>query len=536
MTSQLLIVLLGGMALLLYGMQHTGDGLQRLAGARLRQILTHLTANRVAALLTGAGVTAVIQSSTATTVMLIGFVQAGLLTLHQAMGIILGADIGTTFTVQLLAFRIYDYSLLLVGVGFALTFLGRRRMWKDLGHAVLGFGLIFLGLKLMIEGMAPLRDKPLVAQALLAFAETPILGIAASAVFAALVASSAATIGLAIALASHGLLTLPGAVPLVLGANIGTCVTALTASLGSSTEARRVAFAHVSFKLLGVAVVLPVLGPFTQLAAASAADPARQIANAHTFFNVAISLLFLPFQAWAARLIVSAVPERPEEEQRFRTRYLSERFGDQPSLAIGQATREALRMADIVQSMLRDAATVFRTGSQELLEDVEKRDDQVDYLEREIKLYLTRLDRHTMTEDLARREIALLGFIGNLENIGDIIDKNLMELARKKLYQGRRFSEPGEAELMEFHGQVSKNLERAVVAFATYDRTLAKEVLDQRPVIRQSERELRQSHLDRLRAGLAESLETSEIHLDVLTNVKRINSHVTALVYPIVES
>ena len=300
MTSRLLIVLLGGMALLLYGMQHTGDGLQRLAGARLRQVLTHLTANRFTALLTGAAATALIQSSTATTIMVIGFVQAGLLTLYQAMGIILGADIGTTFTVQLLAFHIYDYALLFVGIGFAMTFLGKRRLLKDLGHAILGFGLIFLGLKLMIEGMEPLKDSAIVAQALLAFAETPLLGVAASAAFAALVASSAATIGLVIALASHGLLTLPSALPLVLGANIGTCVTALTASLGSSTEARRVAVAHVGFKLLGVAIVLPFLDPFVTLVAASSADPARQIANAHTFFNVAISLLFLPFQPLAA--------------------------------------------------------------------------------------------------------------------------------------------------------------------------------------------------------------------------------------------
>jgi len=534
-TSRVLITLFGGMALLLYGMQHTGDGLQRVAGARLRQVLTHLTANRLVALLTGAGATALIQSSTATTIMVIGFVQAGLLSLYQAMGIILGADIGTTFTVQLLAFHIYDYALLLVGIGFTLTFLAKRRLLRDLGHAVLGFGLIFLGLKLMIEGMEPLKDNAILSQALLAFAETPILGVAASAAFAALVASSAATIGLVIALAAHGLLTLPGALPLVLGANIGTCVTALTASLGSTTEARRVAVAHVSFKLLGVAIALPFLDPFVRLVASTAADPARQIANAHTLFNVGISLVFLPFQPLAARLIVAAVPDRPEEEKRFGTRYLDERFMEQPSLAIGQASREASRMADIVQAMLRDAALVFRTGSQELLEDVVRRDDQVDYLEREVKLYLTRLDRQTMTEDLARREIGLLGFIGNLENIGDIIDKNLMELARKKLYQGRRFSEPGEAELMEFHALVSKNFERAVVAFTASDRTLALEVLEQRPVVRQRERELRQSHIDRLRAGMAESVETSEIHLDVLTNLKRISSHVTALVYPIVE-
>jgi phosphate:Na+ symporter len=524
------------MALLLYGMQLAGEALQRAAGARLRQILTHLTANRISALLTGAGVTALIQSSTATTVMLIGFVQAGLLSLHQAMGIILGADVGTTLTVQLLAFKIYDSALLLVGLGFSVLFVARRRLVKDLGQAGLGFGLIFLGLKLMIEGMEPLRANALVAQVLLTFAENPILGVTVAAAFSALVHSSAATIGLALALSGHGLLPLAGAVPLVLGANIGTCATALAASLGSTTEAKRVAVAHIGFKLLGAAIVLPFLDPFVAFTAASAADPARQIANAHTLFNVGISLLFLPFQGPAARLITALVPDRPEEEARFRTRYLDERFADQPSLAIGQASREALRMADIVQGMFRDAAGVFRGGSQELLEDVERRDDQVDYLEREIKLYLTRLDKQTMTEDLSRREIALLGFIGNLENIGDIIDKNLMELARKKLYQGRRFSEPGEAELMDFHGQIGKNLERALVAFATGDRSLAREVLDNRAVIRQRERELRQSHLDRLRAGLAESVETSEIHLDVLTNLKRINSHITAVAYPIIES
>ncbi|MBI4012871.1 MAG: Na/Pi cotransporter family protein [Candidatus Rokubacteria bacterium] len=535
MTSQLLLILFGGMALLLYGMQLTGEGLQRAAGARLRQILTHLTANRFAAALTGAGVTALIQSSTATTVMLIGFVQAGLLTLHQAMGIILGADIGTTFTVQLLAFKVYDYAPLMVGLGFSILFFAKRRLFKDLGQALLGFGLIFLGLKLMIDGMEPLKGSPVVAQVLLAFAESPILGIAASAIFSAVVHSSAATIGLAIALASHGLLPLAGAVPLVLGANIGTCATALAASIGSTSEAKRVAVAHIGFKLLGAAVVLPFLGPFVELTASSAGDLPRQIANAHTLFNVGISLLFLPFQGLAARLIMAGMPDRPEEDGRFRTRYLDDRFADQPSLAIGQATREALRMADIAQGMLRDAAAVFRTGSQELLEDVERRDDQLDYLEREIKLYLTRLGKQTMTEDLSRREIALLGFIGNMENIGDIIDKNLMELARKKFYQGCRFSEAGEAELMDFHAQVSKNLERAIVAFAAGDRGLAQEVLEQRAAIRQRERDLRQSHLDRLRAGLAESLETSEIHLDVLTNLKRVNSHITALVYPIVE-
>jgi phosphate:Na+ symporter len=321
----------------------------------------------------------------------------------------------------------------------------------------------------------------------------------------------------------------------VLGANIGTCAAALMASMGARPDAKRVAAAHIAFKVLGVLLIFPFIDPFTRWIATTAGDVGRQIANAHTVFNVGISALFLPFQNLATRLIVTLVPEEEEGDNPFKTRYLDERSLDQPALAIGQATREALRMADVVQGMLRDAMTVFRSDSQELLENVEQRDDQVDYLEREIKLFLTRLGRETMSADLSRRAVALLTFNGNLENIGDIVDKNLMELARKKLYQGRRFSGAGEAEVIEFHALVAKNLERAIAAFAANDRTLAQEVLDQRPVVRQRERELRESHLARLRAGLSESLETSEIHLDVLTNLKRISSHVTALVFPILE-
>jgi phosphate:Na+ symporter len=348
-------------------------------------------------------------------------------------------------------------------------------------------------------------------------------------------ASSAATIGLTLSLAHQGLLTLEGAVPVVLGANIGTCATALAASIRSSSDARRVAVAHIAFKVLGVALVIPFIDPLTELVAGTALAPARQIANVHTLFNVAISALFLPFAPLAARAIIALVPEEERADNPYKTRYLDDRYLDQPALAIGQATREALRMGDVAQVMLRDAMTVLRTDNQELLEDVERRDDQLDYLEREIKIFLSRLGRETMSSDLAQKEISLISFIGNLENIGDIIDKNLMELARKKLYHGRRFSDAGEAELIEFHALVSKNLERAIASFAANDRSLAQEVLDQRPVVRQRERELRESHLSRLRRGLAESLETSEIHLDVLTNLKRISSHITALVFPILE-
>jgi phosphate:Na+ symporter len=530
-----LLSLFGGLALLLYGMRLSGDGLQRAAGAHLRQLLTATTRSGLAAMGAGALVTALIQSSSATTLMLVGFVNAGLMTFRQSLGVILGADIGTTVTVQILALRVPGLALFLVGMGFAINFLARRSTPRSLGQVILGFGLLFLGMQVIIDGMEPVAHHRLTRQVLMALADHRVLGLLIGAALSAGMASSAATIGLAISLAHQGALDLAQALPIVLGANIGTCAVALTASWRSTAEARRVAVAHIAFKVLGVALVYPFVEPLAALVARTAFDPARQIANAHTLFNVAMSAVFLPAAPLAARLIAALVPEEERGDNPFKTRYLDDRYLDQPALAIGQATREALRMGDVAQSMLRDAMTVLRTDRLELLEEVERRDDQLDYLEREIKLFLSRLGREIMSPDLARKEIALITFIGNLENIGDIIDKNLMELARKKLYQGRRFSGAGEAELIEFHAVIAKNLERAIAGFAANDRTLAQEVLDQRPMVRQRERELRESHLHRLRRGLPESLETSEIHLDVLTNLKRISSHITQLVLPILE-
>src|SRR6185369_11590146 len=477
----LLLALFGGTALLLYGIRLSGDSMQRALGGRLRQLLTVMSRSRLNAVLSGALVTAILQSSAATTLMLIGFVSAGLMTFRQTLGVILGADIGTTLTVQLIAFRITDYALLLVGIGFLITFVARRSTPKDVGQAILGLGLVFLGLKLILDGAAPLKANPLALELLQVATNTPIIAVLAAAFFSALVTSSAATIGLALALASQELIGLPGAVAIVLGANVGTCATALASSIGATAEAKRVAVAHIAFKLLGVALVFPFIGPFSALVAATASDPARQVANAHTFFNLGISLVFLPFTPLAARVIEALVPDDQREDTPFRTKYLDERALDQPSLALGQAHREALRMADVTQAMLRDALAAFRSDNLAMIENIEKRDDQVDFLEREIKLFLARLGREAMGPELSRKEIGMISFIGNLENIGDIIDKNLMELARKKYYQGRRFSEAGWAEIQDFHALVSKNLERAIAAFAANDQALAQEVLDQRP-------------------------------------------------------
>jgi phosphate:Na+ symporter len=326
-----LLALFGGMALLLYGIQLTGDSLQRAAGGKLRGLLTGLARNRFTAVFSGAAVTALVQSSSATTVMLIGFVSAGLMTFRQTLGIILGADIGTTLTVQLIAFKLTDYAVLLVGIGFSVMFLAQRRVIKDVGSALLGFGLMFLGLKLILEGAVPIKTNPLATQVIASVADSPVLAVIVAAGFSALVHSSAATIGLALALATEGLLSLPGAVSIVIGANVGTCATALMAAVGSSAEAKRVALAHIAFKVLGAALALPLIGPFTDFVADTASGAARQIANAHTFFNIGVSLIFLPFMPFAARAIEALVPADEVGENPFKTRYLDVRSLDHRS-------------------------------------------------------------------------------------------------------------------------------------------------------------------------------------------------------------
>jgi phosphate:Na+ symporter len=533
--ERVLLELAGGVSLLRYGLHLAGEGLQALAGARLRYALASLTRNRVTGLGAGALITAILQSSSATTVMLVGFTGSGLLTLRQAVAVLLGADVGTTATVQLLAFPVTDYALGVIVIGFLLFFFSRRQRTKTLGTAVLGFGLIFLGLRLIASGAEPLLGVPMVGQAFIALGDHPVLGIAISAALTAMLHSSAATIGIALGLSAQGLLTLHGALPIILGANIGTCAPALISSLGGVPEAKRVALAHALFKVSGVVLVYPVLPLFERWVEMSASSLTHQIANAHTLFNLGLAVVFLPFTVPFAAFVARLVKERPRADEWARPKYLDPHVLDVPSLALSQATRETLRMADLVHEMVRDTIKAFADGDQELVESIERKEDWVDALNREIKLYITKLSEKSLTKEQLDREMVLLAVINDLENIGDIVDKNLMELAKKKLYKDLRFSDNGVREMIELHALVEKNFERVIAAFASQDAEVAKQVIEEKARISHKERQLKQAHIHRLHAGLPESIETSAIHLDVLTNLKRINSHVTNIAYPLVD-
>lgn len=537
MSTVSLITVLGAVALLLYGLEVARTGLQSVAGARLRPLIGHVTRNRWRGLASGVAVTALTQSSAATTVMLVGFTSAGLLNLSQAAAVILGADVGSTITVQLIALNIQEYALAIVALGFALSYFGRDRRAQGIGSSILGFGFIFFSLKLVSEATEPLRTADWFQAMLAATAAKPLVALAAAALLAAVLQSGAATIGLLLVLAQHGQLAVDAAVPLVLGANIGASATPLLASVGGSLEARRVAIAHLLFKLLGAAAALPLLGPFADLVAATTGSSARQIANAHTLFNVALAAALLPFTPQLARLVERLVPDRaPPGRMPWHTRYLDAAALESPPLALALATREAARMGDVAYEMYRDTVRVFVANNQELLEDVERRDDWLDHLNREIKLYLTKLSSHAMTEELSGREMALVGVIADLENIGDVIQKNLLELAKKKIYKGLRFSDQGLREIVELHGEIGKNFEMALSAFASADPDLAQQVVHYKSNISQRERELRAKHIQRLHQGLPESIETSAIHLDALSNLVRINHHVTGIAHAVIEA
>ena len=525
-----LISIVGAVALLLYGMSTIGEALQRVAGQRLRHLLSTLGENRLGAVATGIVVTVAMQSSGATTLLVVGFARAGLMELRETIGLILGADIGTTVTVQLLAFHIYDYALLLVAVGAALLLSSRRQGPRDVGQAILGFGLVFLALRIIIDSMAPAENDPLTRELFASLGDAPLLAVLIAAIFAAVTTSSAATIGIVLVLAADGILPIRAAVPLVLGANVGTAVPAFISGFGGSTEARRVAVVHILVKSIGAALFLPFTGQIAELMAFTGGDAARQVANFHTIFNVALTIVFLPLTDSLARLVRWMVPARPAETG-FKARYLDDYVLESPPLALGEATREVLRMADIVQEMVRDALAVLRDNDEALIEQIEQREDRVDFLEEAIKAYLTRLSQHSLTEEQSRREVGLLYVIGELEHIGDIVDKSLVPFAQQKMHAGLTFSANGMAEMEDFHRRVTENLRTVVTSIATGDQELARQVLSEKAGINKMERELRQAHIQRLHAGTRESVETSSIHIDVLNDLKRINSHATNMAY-----
>lgn len=536
MIARVLATFLGAVAILLYGLQLAGNGLQEIAGARLRALIASVTRNRFIGAGVGALLTAIIQSSSATTVILVGLTSAGMIQLSQTIPIILGADIGTTLTVQLIALQIQKLAPFMIASGFFLHFIAKKKRLKSIGLALLGFGFIFLALDMMSEAMKPIQSYPWIKELLKSVEGQPLFAIFIAAMLTAFFHSSAATLGIALAMGAQGLITLKAALPIILGANIGSCAAAWIASLGAPVEAKRVAVAHVLFKIFGVLLIFPFLSPFESWIAETASTVPRQIANAHTFFNLGLASIFLPLSVPFAKGVTWLVKAPPPEKDPFKPKYLDPKLLDSPSFALEQATQEALRMADIVQGMFDDVLDVLIKNNQERLEEIENREAIIDHLHRETKLYITRLSQNALTSEQSAREVAVLGLINNLENIGDIIDINLIDLARKKINTGVRFSDAGIQELSDFHRTISHDFALANFAFKTQNLETAERIIKEKGEIHQRERALRAAHIHRLHLGISETIESSAIHLDILTNLKRIKSHITSIAHTLIEN
>jgi phosphate:Na+ symporter len=525
--------LLGGLALFLFGMVQATKGLERAAGHRLRLVLSRLTGHRLIGWLVGIVVTALLQSSSATTVMLVSFANAGLMSLGQTLAIILGADVGTTITVQVIAFNLKEYSLLLVFAGFLLKSL-RRRHWQGLGRILMGFGLIFYGMALMGRAMDPLRDLPFFREMLLTGAERPALVLLLATLFTALIQSSAATIGIALTFAFQGLIDLTTAIAVILGANIGTCMTAYLASLGTRREAQRVAYAHILFKATTALMVLPLLGPFTRLVAATASDLPRQIANAHTIFNVSAALLFLPLLGPVERRLRAWLPDRAREKGVWTPKYIDEQILESPTLALAQVTREISRMGDTVLLMLRLGLRALLERNDELRGRVRQLDDKVDMLDEALRRYLTRLSRGELTDDQAAKVASLLYLVHHLETIGDLVSKQLMHYAHRIQEQDLRFSETGTRQWRSFYERNVALLEKALAAFAINDRQMAAEVVEAKEEMSRLARTLHFQHLERLGKGIPESEETSELHIHIIADLRRVLSNTVSIAAAVV--
>ena len=528
--------LFGGLALFLFGMEQMADALKAVAGNRMKMILAKLTSNRFMGAITGAFVTAVIQSSSVTTVLVVGFITAGLMSMAQSVGVIMGANIGTTITAQIVAFKVTKAALLMIGVGFSMLFTSKHERTRQYGAMLMGLGLVFFGMSVMSDAMKPLRTfQPFLD--LMIHMENPLIGILIAAVFTGLIQSSSATTGIVIVMASQGFITLPAGIALAFGANIGTCVTAMLASIGKPREAVRAATVHVLFNVAGVLIwfmFIPQLAYLVTWLSPShpeltgvdrlGAETPRQIANAHTIFNVANTLIFIGFSTQFARLVERLIPDRPIEEEglMISAKYLEPELLSTPALALDRVRMEVLRMGDVVKVMLDEIMPAILTGNKESLAAVRRMDDEVDILYAQILEYMGKISKGSLTEEQTQEFMNLMEALTDLENIGDTIETNLVELGLSRIEQSVSISAPTQHVLTGFHELLKRALSGAIQAVSQNNREIAQLVIDMKDEITSIANSAAAHQAARLVAAEPNRIPAYTIEIDIIEKQKRI--------------
>jgi len=508
---RMLGLLAGGLALFLFGLELMTGGLKAVAGASLEGALAKLTANRFVGLLSGAFVTAVLNSSTITTVLMVGFVSAGLMTLKQAVPMIMGANVGSTFTAQIMAFNVSALVPAMLAVGFLFHAFGTRQLFRQLGGIVLGLGLLFLGIEFMGNATHPLRTFEPFIKAMQEM-ENPLLGILAGAIFTAVVQSSAATLAVVIALASQGLMPLEAGIAVVLGANVGTCLTAMLASIGKSAEAVQVGVVHLLFNVLGVlfwVFFIPQLAdlvrhispsaPDLQGVARLAVETPRQIANAHTVFSVSSTLILIWFVGPLARLAQIIVPPRRQKTKSAdEPLYLDESSLTIPSVGLQRITLELARLGELVLAMVRRSFAVIVAGPLEDLQAVIDRCDEIDRLQYAILVYVGRLSEMKHSEEEGQRMVSLAQAADHLQSVSDIVKTNLVSLGQQRVAEGIDLKRLRDENTAQFAETVIQNLEQAIGTISQPNASEAEQVIEAKKVVEELAATARKNILDKL--------------------------------------
>lgn len=535
----LVVKLLGGLSLFLYGMDKMSESLKAVAGDKMKDILALLSNNRVMGILTGALVTAVIQSSSVTTVMLVGFVSAGLMSLTQTIGIIMGSNIGTTITAQIIAFKVTKFALLLVAVGFGMLFVSKKEKMNHYGYMIMGLGLIFFGMSVMSDAMKPLRSfQPFLE--LMTQMSNPVMGILVAAIFTALIQSSSATTGVVLVLAMQGLITLKAGIALSFGANIGTCVTAFLATIGKPREALRVSIVHMLFNVTGVIIFLPFIGfledfvikisPSTPeglsgMEALAVTIP-RQIANAHTIFNLSCCIIFLPFVPLIANFVLKIAPDKPTKEtDEIKPKYLTDMLFHTPSLAVEAARHEVKRMGERVMSMYSKILSEILYGDKESLQELREKDVDITILHKHILQYLAKISKLSLNEYQSKKTLKLMEAVNDLEHLSDVLVLNMTYLGEKRIDRGIKMHKETRDALDVVYKVIEKALQRAIDATVEERNDIALKVIGMKVDISSLIDKINSDHIARIDTTDSSKFEEYNMGLEVIDNLRRVYYH-----------
>ena len=521
------IGIMGGLGLFLYGMNLMGDGLQKSAGSKLKSIIELLTSNVIMGVLVGMVVTMVIQSSSATTVMVVGFVNAGIMSLPQAIGVIMGANIGTTITAQLVSLDVDFLAPVALGIGIVIYMFSNKPKHKNIAEILIGFGILFTGMDFMKEAVKPLAGYQGFTDMLLSFGHHPILGVLMGFAITAIVQSSSASMGMLIALASQGLIPITAALPILYGENIGTCVTSLISSIGASRNARRAAIMHLTFNVLGSMIFMFILSkPIVAIVTAiDPTDAARQIANAHTLFNILNVIVLLPFNKLIVKLALKLVPETKGEQDDDDkvVKYIDDRMIETPSIALANIVKETLRMGEKSKESLNAAMDGIVDKSKEKIELSFKREKLINELQKSILNYLLKLSKASLNEDSRETVDALFNTVNDIERIGDHAE-NIAELAKDIVDLEISFSDVGIGELKDMYNKVVSTYTYALEAMRTSNVELACKVIKMEEQVDMMEKSCRANHMNRLNSSSC-SIESGVIYLDIISNLERVSDH-----------